>query len=335
MKQSLLPPAVRRVADFEYSVFPQLDDPNGRKGFVKWGKYRTTTPSRTQLYRWRKKWPDAMWAVITGKNGRDHGLVVLDFDGAEGVATAKRLGLKPHVKTTSGGWHVWVESPDSPLKSLTHVGGERYPGLDAVKAEGGCSTFYGRRNGRRYVTRLAKCKVYQWDALPAEFRQFVEAKCKFPELSEIADVPDDFVSDLEPGALLKVAVDRVNNGDARNDTGFWLACQLRDERHTQDEALRALELYADAVTALGDHPYAYHEAYNSVISAFSEPPRTPRRLRPITGAGPTVDVTNEATAADWLREEVLTSVEISDGGVGVVSDVLGRLRPRSGFGAGP
>ena len=40
---------------------------------------------------------------------------------------------------------------------------------------------------------------------------------------------------IEAKRLLKTALDKARIG-GRNDTGFWLACQLSDSGHTQEAA---------------------------------------------------------------------------------------------------
>ncbi len=60
----------------------------------------------------------------------------------------------------------------------------------------------------------------------------------------------------------------------RNETGFWLGCQLRDRGLTLDEAEQILLIYSSKVTGDG---YTEEEALASVKSAFSSPPRNPAK----------------------------------------------------------
>ena len=88
----------------------------------------------------------------------------------------------------------------------------------------------------------------------------------------------------QPGAKwLHDALARAAGG-TRNETGFWLALQLRDDGLSQDEAETVLLAYAQAVEALGDHPYTVQEALASLRSAYHEPPRSPAARVCLTGA---------------------------------------------------
>lgn len=60
----------------------------------------------------------------------------------------------------------------------------------------------------------------------------------------------------------------------RNDTGFGLACQLRDLGLTKEQAAVFLSQYAAGVPA-GDHPYTEADALESLGQAYSLEPRDP------------------------------------------------------------
>jgi hypothetical protein len=89
----------------------------------------------------------------------------------------------------------------------------------------------------------------------------------------------------------------------RNETGFDLACQLRDAGASTSQAEDVLLRYAAAVEALGDHPYTEDEARHSLEQAYSgarrEPwraavlPIPPRELSPRNGARPSAVVSRE------------------------------------------
>jgi hypothetical protein len=76
--------------------------------------------------------------------------------------------------------------------------------------------------------------------------------------------------------LLQRALQRTQPGSrsGRNDTGFWLACQLRDNGYAKAEAAAVLQRYAAAVPQEG-HPYQAREAHASLDSAYSRPARQP------------------------------------------------------------
>ncbi len=72
--------------------------------------------------------------------------------------------------------------------------------------------------------------------------------------------------------LLDKAVGKAAEGN-RNETGFWLACQLRDNGYTEAEAEGVMLDYASQVSGNGIKPYTRTEALESLKSAFSKPPR--------------------------------------------------------------
>jgi hypothetical protein len=73
--------------------------------------------------------------------------------------------------------------------------------------------------------------------------------------------------------IMQYAVARSKG--TRNDAGFWLACQLRDNGYTKDESRPVLEEYQVRVRDAGDHEYTEGEALASLDQAFSRPPRQP------------------------------------------------------------
>jgi hypothetical protein len=82
---------------------------------------------------------------------------------------------------------------------------------------------------------------------------------------------------VDPDALLERALRRVvpgSQGQGRNDSGFWLACQLRDNRYSEAEAEGVVVRFAGAAPGHG-HPYTEREARATVRSAYSRPAREP------------------------------------------------------------
>ena len=85
---------------------------------------------------WWKKWPDANVGVATGAGS---GIVVLDFDGSDGVSTLQKLAVDdPSIhqtlihQTGSGGWHFFFRHPGVIIPTTAR----RLPGMD-VRGEGG------------------------------------------------------------------------------------------------------------------------------------------------------------------------------------------------------
>jgi hypothetical protein len=73
--------------------------------------------------------------------------------------------------------------------------------------------------------------------------------------------------------LMQCALARAQG--TRNDAGFWLACQLRDNGYSKNEARPVVQDYQARVLDRGDHQYTEGEALASLDQAFSRPPRQP------------------------------------------------------------
>jgi hypothetical protein len=74
--------------------------------------------------------------------------------------------------------------------------------------------------------------------------------------------------------ILQRALDQAHLGN-RNDKGFWLACQLRDNGVPKDEAKAVVLDYAARVNRAGAESYAEAEAIASLEQAYSQPAREP------------------------------------------------------------
>src|SRR6266849_578292 len=117
-----------------WSVIPT--GANKRPLLTSWKPFQTARPTAEQISEWMKRSPWA-WAVITGALS---GIVTLDFDGEVGAATMRALGLQPHRRTPSGGYHCDFKHPGWRVPTLNsktkHDLGEKWPGLD-IRADGG------------------------------------------------------------------------------------------------------------------------------------------------------------------------------------------------------
>ena len=74
------------------------------------------------------------------------------------------------------------------------------------------------------------------------------------------------------GKLLEKALTKATQG-SRNETGLWLACQLRDDGYSEAEAESVMLDYASRVRGNSTKSYTKAEAIATLKSAFSKPPR--------------------------------------------------------------
>lgn len=123
------------LADLGLSLVP---GDLSKRPLTPWGRWRDTP----QTDRERADLGLSAASVLGVVTGKAHGLVVLDFDGAEGVQLARAMGLtEPNTVTGSGGWHFWLEPPeDFEVKTCAALLG--HP-LD-IRGEGGLVWTLGR-----------------------------------------------------------------------------------------------------------------------------------------------------------------------------------------------
>jgi Bifunctional DNA primase/polymerase, N-terminal len=284
--------ALDALRQFQWSVFP-LDEekrpprtgknhPDGQPKRLGWKRLQTLQASPEEISYWQKVYNPAAWAVITGTIS---GIVLLDFDGKAGQETRERLGLMhPHVQTGSGGHHVYFRHPGWMVPTLngksSHELGKRWPGLD-IRADGGYAAFCGQNRSGPYRWLRAP-ELEELDILPDLLRQFLGLLVS-PEsaIDRTHTAGDGNAAHTVSVSTLFIRAHRLimKEGKGRNDTGFWLACQLRDNGYTLDAAKDVMGEYVRFVpqenTKGQSEPYTLEEALASAISAFQEPARDP------------------------------------------------------------
>lgn len=107
--------------------------------------------------------------------------------------------------------------------------------------------------------------VAQWEA----------AQPPIPESTPIVAV--------DVSTLLDEAVKHGLPG-ARNTTGFWLACQLRDSGYDLESARDVMQTYQMTVERTGNHTYTLTEAIASLSSAYKRKPRTDATIDQVEAA---------------------------------------------------
>ncbi|GCF07330.1 hypothetical protein KDI_08940 [Dictyobacter arantiisoli] len=189
--------------------------------------------------------------------------------------------MNPHVHTGSGGYHVYFKHPGWHVPTLNSISkkelGDRWPGLD-IRADGGYGAFCGGNTNGPYIW-VREPILETVDILPHNLRTFLGLLAA-PEMRP----QDEPVSPSEPHGnleriLLERALSAIAAGTGRNDAGFWLACQLRDNAFPLESAKVVLQDYVQRVPSTnskGHHePYTLEEAHASVRSAFAERARSP------------------------------------------------------------
>lgn len=250
--------AVIDAAERGESLIPTRADK--RPAIETWKPYQDRIASVADIKAWAQDPIVAGFAVVTG--GISH-LIVIDADSEEAVKFLLACKLKAHVSTPHG-FHVRFRHPGwrvSTLNSKTkHELGERYPGLD-IRADGGYAIEFGRSKDGHYAAMRDLAELEPLDSLPNDLRA----------LLGLLQPPRPSVDELIGRSL--------EQSGGRNDRGFWLACQLRDNRYAIDETYAVGHAYVSAAGPLDAHgerePYTITEYNASVRQAYGRTARKP------------------------------------------------------------
>jgi len=225
---------------------------------------------------------------VVKRNGKRYTVAVLDGDDKNIPGSSDRLrsilaglgigeGDTPEVQTRNDGRHWYVLLRNAPKDdSAKHfkqgIAGELRYGRGALVVAPP-SPGYKRIAGR-------------WDDLA------VVNYADIAPLLEPAPEPQErpqLGNGAGPDAILSWALQDVSQGN-RNDTGFSLSCQLRDNGHDHATAESIMLEYQKHVEQ-GQHAYTCREALATARSAYKRPARNPWN-----GSG------NNTTAHNWLED---------------------------------
>ena len=231
-------------------VIPSGGGPDGKAALIPWKPYQTAKPTEEAIQKWEKELNPAVWAMPTGPIS---GCFVVDADTPEAVARMEASGLHPHVRTMKGA-HYYCHLPSWVVSNSTKI----VPGID-IRGQGGYVNFCGGNGNAHYEVLILPTddSLYPIEQLPEDLQKALR-----PKLTTLAE------------RILQQAVDQAREGN-RNDTGLWLACQLRDNGLSETEAESFLRRYAFHVKNNGAEPYYESEAIASLRQAFSKLPREP------------------------------------------------------------
>lgn len=268
MKRTPIPDVLLHHWIFKHPLIPMryIAETNSKKPRTDWKQYQEVgpgiRPDYATLARWNSRWPDALWAMVTGETSR---LFTLDFDGDPGRDLLTRWGLEPHRRTHSGGFHVDVAWPDFTVRNAQWKSNKRLaaiaPGLD-IRGTGGLAVVHGTTPKGSYETLLHGAEPpfhvepHPFEVVPEELVAFLHETAirgrrrtpthkpsrrstQVPKLTKSTSIP----ADLTVAQLIGRATDRVRDGAGRNDTGFWLACQLRDQGITKETVMVATRTF--------------------------------------------------------------------------------------------
>ena len=157
--------------------------------------------------------------------------------------------------------------------------GRRFPGID-IRGDLGYAVLCGQ-NQRGWYEWVRPMEPDALDVLPTDLREFLgllhPPLPPSPNGNGHAKVNGN--GRISPEILIGQALDLVHSGRGRNDSGFLLAVQLRDNGFSESEAAEVLRSYVSRVPGTNRkgqrEPYTDHEALSSLHQAFSRSARNP------------------------------------------------------------
>ena len=270
---------LKAAVDAGFSIIPINSDKRPR--LATWKPYQERLPTRDELNTWWGENP-AAWGVVTGSVS---GIIVLDFDGAAGMETLRKLNLRPHVRTGSGGAHLYLHHPGWKIATVNGRSkqelGRRYPGVD-VRGDRGYAILAGHNQSGCYEW-IRPMEPDSVDVLPEDLREFLgllhPPSPEPPQSNGNGHSAVNGSGKVQPEKLIRHAIDLVHSGRGRNDAGFLLAVQLRDNGFPESEAEGVMRSYVSQVPTTnlkGKHEtYTAIEALHSLKQAFTRSPREP------------------------------------------------------------
>lgn len=303
------PETVRQVYKLGYVAIPQDAE---RRPLIKWGEFQDRRPSEEEMASWpvsRAK----TWAVVLGKR---YDLIALDLDGKAGRELKKRHRLEPNVRTRSGGFHVWISGVRVPIKQETDVRG--WPGL-TLKGEGGLATFYGDSGNGEY--RLLQFEPTNANALSADLRKVLLAHERTEHDRRMEEQRGVGGQGSRIGVathLFSRAATWLEEGSRpgwqnRNQAGFNLLCQMRDNGVPQDVAEMFIPTWVAAANRIlpkpGEIPYTEDHIHDSLEQVYEVGAVRDPSVAPLASTDSRVDAEYErglarALAQDLVKEEV-------------------------------
>jgi hypothetical protein len=258
---------ILRYAAMEWYIFPCL--PRAKQPAVKWSTQSAI--DQGTIREWWRRWPMANVAVDCGRSG----LYVVDCDGLEGIAEWELItgagDFPPFVsqKTGGGGLQIFFNNPAG-LRNTTKA---LAPHCDTRGCGGYCiipPSIHPSGNPYKWIIppeMLHLSDFPEWLTPPKNYQDPPQDEIQKPARG--GGIPDG-------NHWLTKALDRTRPG-RRNQVGFWLACMLRDDELDLQQAAPIMADYQRAVQGMGDHPYQWQEALNTLRAAYKGARRQPAR----------------------------------------------------------
>lgn len=248
----------------------EVDLPNGKDN---------ATLDIAQVRAWWNRWPEALIGIYCEKSG----FFAIDIDNKDGrngnqawtelVETyggSQPIMAGPVQITPSGGYHILFKLPQG--VKVTNNANKLGPGLD-LRSNGYICTGgkYAWLESFPYTLPIPECPAWLADRFKAMSKKLQPA-------AGVQDAPS-LTNGVDPGKYwLNYYLKRAAPGN-RNESGFGLACQLRDSGLSMIEAESIMGEYARNVPGDG---YSEREALASLKEAYTGSRREAARLPGLT-----------------------------------------------------
>src|SRR5256885_2461050 len=179
-----LPQIVIDAVNLGRSVIPVGID---KLPLVKWKPFQSERADLSQIETWQKRFSPPIWGEVTGSISN---IITLDFDGEKGRETLQKLGLNPHRRTGSGGYHVdfqypgWYIKTENNKSSAKRTWAQAYPGID-IRGDGGYSVIAGKNGKGPYEWLRKPDDLDNLDILPTDLREWLGLL--YPPESNVAE----------------------------------------------------------------------------------------------------------------------------------------------------
>ncbi len=260
-----------------------------------WQALQTTPATEDQIWTWLAPG----WRGLGLITGAISGVIVIDVDKGEGVERFQDWGLtsRAHVRTRSGGLHWYLKHPGWSVKTVQSQSNKRLESIRGIdlRGDGGYVVLPPTRFEQAQYTALRHHgDLDPVTLLPADVQVLLgldappapaPAVPAAPRVGHVRTWSRADGTSLDQELLFR-ALDMAITGGKRNESGFWLACQLRDNGFSEADAQDVMERYAYQVpdyNSKGDREaYTLQEARHSLGQAYRRearsawiPPRPP------------------------------------------------------------
>lgn len=250
-----------------------------------WRAFQHRQPTEAELRGWYLDTGARGIGLVTGAIS---GLVVVDVD-VEGLPLLAHLGWTPHVRSPSGGAHLYVKHPGWYVPSNASKTKASLPlGFD-VRGDGGYIMLppshtpqgqYRRTDERRLLKVSDIPEEVEWEGESYALRYALGLAAPVPPPEPVSPAPSarycSAASDDERCPMWLILERAAEHAPvSRNKGAFYLGMWGNANGYPLDETLASVEEYLRLVSGIKTAPFPREEAAKAIRSGYSVPRRDP------------------------------------------------------------